>query len=166
MNLKLSVLLFFSLSGAAIAASNSFRASVVAQDEANINETSALHFGTILNTPGASCSIDSLGTATGECSASDANVAVGVVNISGLIANQAYQVDIVGSDNGMLRFSPAVTIDSVEILDGDGDQTISMTTTQTDDNTDILVYGNLEVLTLLSVGTTYRANYTVSVNFQ
>jgi len=166
MSLKLALLISISLSGTAAAASNSFRASVIAHDEASINETSALHFGTILNTPGAACSLDSTGTATGACASSDANIAVGVVNISGLLANQPYQIDVVGSDNGVLRFSPAMTVDSIEVLDDDSDQIISTTTTQTTGDTDILVYGNLEVLTALSVGSTYQANYTVSVNFQ
>ncbi|WP_346993494.1 hypothetical protein [Alteromonas gracilis] len=148
------------------AASTIFQASVSAHDEANISEANALHFGTVLNSAGATCNLDSTGTVTGACASSDANVTVGIINISGLVANQPYQVEVVGSDNGVLRFSPAMTIDSIEVLDDDSDQTISTTTTQAGDSTSITVYGNLEVLSELTSGALYQANYTVNVNFQ
>jgi hypothetical protein len=51
-------------------------------------------------------------------------------------------------------------------LDDDSDQTISTTTTQAGDSTSITVYGNLEVLSELTSGALYQANYTVNVNFQ
>ncbi|MDB2331673.1 hypothetical protein N9V74_08215, partial [Alteromonas sp.] len=115
---------------------------------------------------GSACTLDSTGTVSGSCAGTDASIAVGVIDISGLVENQQYQIEVVGSNNGVLKFQPAITIDSVETTDDDGDQVVSVVTTQSGLGTSITIYGNLEVLSALQASNTYQASYTVNVNFQ
>ncbi|WP_412722862.1 DUF4402 domain-containing protein [Alteromonas sp. D210916BOD_24] len=154
------------VSSQAYSASNSFQAVVVAHNEASITESNSLHFGTIAVTPGAACNLDGTGTVSGQCATADANIAVGVISISGLMINQPYQIEVVGSDDGVLRFNPAMTVDSVSLIDDDSDQKVSTLIMQSTESTDILVYGNLEVLSLLQASQSYQASYTINVNFQ
>jgi len=166
MNIRHVILSSCLLSGVALGASTVFQATVVAHNEPSISEANALHFGTILNTTGSACALDSTGTVTGSCAGTDASIAVGVIDISGLVENQQYQIEVVGSNNGVLKFQPAITIDSVETTDDDDDQVVSVLTTQSGSSTSITIYGNLEVLSALQTSNTYQASYTVNVNFQ
>lgn len=164
--MRFLIISLITFSSVTFAASKPFQASVVAFDEPAINESSPLHFGTILTNAGASCSLDSSGNTSGACASVDANIAVGVISISGLVANQPYQIEVVGSDNGIIRFIPAISVNSIETFDDDSNQTVSTTTTSTAGDTDIVVFGSLEVVSQLTAGATYDANYTVNVNFQ
>jgi len=147
-----------------LAASAVFNASVTAFNEPKLTEISPLHFGSIYDEAGARCTLDSTGTVTGQCVSSDSNVALGVIEISGIVSQQQYQIQVVGSDDGRLRFQPVVSVNDVESVDSDGKQIVSMTTTDT--ATAISVYGNLEVLSQLASNQRYQANYTVHINFQ
>lgn len=164
--MRFFIISLVTFSSVTFAASKPFQASVVAFDEAIINESNPLHFGTILTNAGASCSLDSSGSTSGSCASVDANIAVGVINLSGLVANQSYQIEVVGSDNGIIRFSPAISVNSIETFDDDSNQVVSTTTTPSTSDTDIVVFGSLEVLSQLTAGATYNANYTVNVSFQ
>lgn len=166
MRLRSSICIFAFIPLFALATSTSFQAVVVAHNEASISESNPLHFGTILASAGSECVLDSSGTVSGACAGADANVTVGVINISGLMENQPYQIEVIGSDNGVLRFQPAITIDSIESTDDDNDQVVSLVTSQSGDSTNIMVYGNLEVLSTLQSNSVYQASYTINVNFQ
>lgn len=166
MKFRFILFILILVSSRAYCASSTFQAVVVAHNEASIVESNTLHFGTIARTPGAACNIDGVGSVSGQCATADANIAVGVISISGLIINQAYKIDVVGSDNGVLRFSPAITVDNISVSDHDSDQQVSTVIMQSTESADILVYGSLEVLSLLQASQSYHANYTVNVNFQ
>ncbi|MCB4435378.1 hypothetical protein LHL20_03870 [Alteromonas sp. McT4-15] len=166
MFLRLTLLCCLLITVPVTAASTVFQAAVTAFDEPSISEASPLHFGSILNTSGSTCSLDNSGTVSGACVSANANISVGLIDISGLLANQEYQIEVVGSDNGILRFQPAITVDSIVSTDSDGDQSVSVTTIQPTDTMTISVHGNLEVLSELQSSDTYQASYTVNVNFQ
>ncbi|WP_394221895.1 DUF4402 domain-containing protein [Alteromonas gracilis] len=149
-----------------VTAASVFQASVTAFDEPIISESSALHFGSIFNQTGSSCALDNTGVVSGACMSGHENISVGVIGISGLVANQEYQIEVVGSDNGVLRYQPEIMVDSVLRSNVDVNQRISVTTIQNSDALTISIFGNLEVLSNLQADGVYQAAYTVNVNFQ
>jgi len=161
------IMLGFSIISAPVtAASSVFQASVTAFGEPVISESSALHFGSILNQTGSNCALDNTGAVSGACMSAHESISVGVIGISGLVANQEYHIEVVGSDNGVLRYQPEIMIDSILRNNVDVNQRISVTTIQNSDALTISIFGNLEVLSNLQADGVYKATYTVNVNFQ
>jgi hypothetical protein len=164
----LSAVALVSVSTLSFAASESFQASVNAISDSSIAQTTALHFGAMQPTLGSVCSMDASGVITGACDASNGNIALGVVTVSGLISNTPLNVTVTGGSGSNVTFASTVDIlNAAGIHNAVTNGTLSAVTTNgTGDNLTINVYGSLTVDTALIPGTAYTADYVVDVNFQ
>ena len=157
-----------SLASLSFASSETFTATVNAISDSSIAQTTALHFGAMQPTTGSICNMDSTGIFTGACDASNGNIALGVVTVSGLIANTPLNVTVSGSSGSNVTFEPTVDIQNAAAAHNainDGTLT-SVTTNGTGDDLTINVYGAMTVDTALTPGQAYTADYLVDVNFQ
>ena len=164
----LSVVALVSVASLSLASSETFQASVNAISDSSIAQTTALHFGAMQPTAGSVCSMDAAGVITGACDASNGNIALGIVTVSGLIANTPLNVTVSGSSGTNVTFSSLIDIQNAAAAHSAvSDGTISAVTTNgTGDNLTINVYGSMTVDTALIPGTSYTADYVVDVNFQ
>ena len=169
MNKKiLSIALCSLISGSALAASETFQATVNAISDASIAQTTALHFGAMQPTVGSVCTMDDAGAVTGNCDVSNGNIAIGLITVSGLTANTPMNVNVTGSAGTNVTFVATFDVNNATgTHDGVADNTVTaITTNGTADDLLIDVYGQMTVDTALTPGSSYTADYTVDVTFQ
>lgn len=164
----LSIATLVSFSSFSFAANETFQATVDAVSDATITQTTPLHFGAIQTASGSVCSMDNTGTITGACDASNANISLGVVTVSGLLANSAVNVTVSGSSGSNVSFVSTVDINNATgTHNAVSDNTLTAVTTNgTGDDLAINVYGAMTVDTDLTPGQEYTADYVVDVTFQ
>jgi len=163
-----SLALLSMLSASTIAANSTFQATVNAISDAAIAQTTALNFGAMQPTFGATCTMDNTGAVTGSCDATNANIAIGLITVSGLTANVPLNVTVQGQPGTNVAFTSEFDVNgAVGVHDNNLDNTtVAVTTNSTGDNLTLDVYGQMEVTTALVPGDTYTANYIVDVSFQ
>lgn len=164
----ISLALLSTISATTFAASSTFQATVNAISDAAIAQTTALHFGAMQPTLGAVCTMDDAGAVTGNCDAANANIAIGLITVSGLIANVPLNVTVTGASGTNVTFASIYDINNATAAHdaiADGTQT-AVTTNGSGDNLTIDVYGSMTVDTALTPGDSYTAAYTVDVTFQ
>ena len=168
MNKKILVSAVLALSSTTLFASNqTFQASINGWSEPTFAETNALHFGKIRLASGSTCTMDNAGAVTGDCDASDANIQLGGITVSGLAPNSAMNITVSGSSSANLTFAPATTA-----TDGTSTETTAngvataFTTDGSASDITINVYGQMSVDTALTAGADYSVDYTVDVSFQ
>ena len=157
-----------SISTLTFAGSETFLATIEGVEDATIAESIPLHFGAIQPQVGSVCSMDNAGVITGACDASNGNIALGVVTVSGLLASSEVNVTVSGSSGSNVTFAPTVDINNaVASHDAVADGALAAVTTNgSGDNLEINVYGAMTVDTALAPATAYTASYTVDVTFQ
>lgn len=150
-----------------MAASQTLQATIEGWNEATITEDTPLHFGKIRPTAGSACTMDNAGAVTGNCDASDANLALGAITVTGLAASTAMNITVTGSSSANLTFAAASTAtdgtSNVNTTDGN---TSAFTTDATGSDITMSVYGVMTVDTALTAGQSYDVDYTVDVSFQ
>lgn len=163
-----SLALLSTLSASTIAANSTFQATVNAISDAAIAQTTALHFGAMQPTSGAVCTMDNTGAVAGSCDATNANIAIGLITVSGLTANVPLNVTVTGQAGTNVSFLSEFDINgAVGTHENNPDNTaIAVTTNGTGDNLTLDVYGQMTVTTALTPGDSYTANYIVDVSFQ
>lgn len=169
MNKKiLAAALLTMTAGSVFAASETFQATVNAISDSSIANTTGLHFGAMQPTVGSVCTMDDAGAITGACDASNGNIAIGLVTVSGLTANTPLNVTVTGGSGTNVTFASVVDINNATgTHDAVTDATVTaITTNGTADDLTIDVYGSMTVDTVLTPGTTYTADYVVDVSFQ
>ena len=127
-----------------------------------------LHFGSIVPQAGSSCSIDASSNVSGECDISNGAITTGQLEISDLLASSDLQIVVTGGNNGQLSFLSTTNISGTFIgttTVNDG-ETAVITTDILGSNIDLVVYGQLSVLSNITSGATHTINYTVSVIYQ
>lgn len=167
-NKILALATLISVSTFTFAASETFQATVESVADATITESTALHFGAIQPQVGSVCSMDDAGAITGACDASNANIALGIVTVSGLLANSEVNVTVSGSSGSNVTFAPTIDINNAAAAhDAIADSVLTaVTTNSSGDDLAINVYGSMTVDTALTPATSYTAAYTVDVTFQ
>lgn len=157
-----------SVANLSFAAGETFQATVNAISDSSIAQTTALHFGAMQPTAGSVCSMDGSGVITGACDASNGNIALGIVTVSGLTPNTPLNVTVSGTSGANVTFSSLVDIQNATgTHDSIADATVSsITTNGTADDLAINVYGSMTVDTELTPGISYSADYTIDVVFQ
>ena len=169
LNKKLIALALTSaVSASTFAATATYQASVVALLEPTIAPTTALDFGKIAQITGSSCTMGMGAIKTGDCDLAN-NGTVGEVTLGGLTADTNLTINVTGTSAGALEYLPSWDINGAGTGDadgiGDGVATIvAVNGTSTDITLD--VYGDINVLTDLTGGDTYTADYVVDVSFQ
>lgn len=164
----LSAVALMSAATFSLASTETFQATVNAISDSSIAQTTALHFGAMQPTAGSVCSMDASGVITGACDASNGNIALGIVTVSGLIANTPLNVTVTGASGTNVTFAPTVDIQNAAgahnaVADG---ALTAVTTNGTGDDLTINVYGAMTVDTALTPGASYTADYLIDVNFQ
>ncbi len=164
----LSLALLSTLSATSFAANTTFQATVNAISDAAIAQTAALHFGAMQPTFGSQCTMDNTGAVSGACDASNANIAIGLITVSGLIANVPLNVTVTGAPGTNVDFDAQFDVNNATAThDGIADGTVTaVTTNASGDDLTIDVYGQMQVTTALNPGDSYTADYTVDVSFQ
>jgi hypothetical protein len=133
-----------------------------------ITPMAGLHFGSIVPQAGSSCSINQSSTVSGDCDISDGNIRTGQLQISDLSSDSDIQIQVTGTDNGQLRFvsttdisgavgGPSTVNDDVPAL---------VTTDGTGSPIDLIIYGQISVVSNISAGQSHTVNYNVSVTYQ
>ncbi|MBQ4863619.1 hypothetical protein J8L98_18210 [Pseudoalteromonas sp. MMG013] len=168
MNNKLLLSAVLALSSTSLLASNqTFQASINGWSEPTFAETNALHFGKIRLAAGSACTMDNAGAVTGDCDASDANIQLGGITVSGLAPNSAMNITVSGSSSANLTFAPATTATDGTSTETTADGVASAFTTDgSASDITINVYGQMTVDTALTAGGDYDVDYTVDVSFQ
>ncbi|GMM68355.1 hypothetical protein MTsDn1_16500 [Alteromonas sp. MTD1] len=164
----IALALLSAASGSSIAASANYNATVNAISDANIENTTPLHFGAMQPQVGAACVMATGGAVTGDCDATDANISIGLVTVSSLSANTPMNITVTGTDGTNVGFDADYNINNAQGTHtgiADGTQTAIITNGTADDIT-IDVFGTMTVLQALTPGSTYVAEYTVDVSFQ
>jgi hypothetical protein len=164
----LSIAALVSVSTFSFAASETFQATVNAVADATIANTTPLHFGAMQTATGSVCTMDNAGAVTGACDASNANIALGVVTVSGLLANTALDVTVNGSSGSNVTFVSTVDIQNAAGTHNavSDNTTTAVTTNGSGDDLAINVYGTMTVDSDLTAGQAYTADYVVDVTFQ
>ncbi|GAA0854842.1 hypothetical protein [Aliiglaciecola litoralis] len=165
----LTVTMLTLASTSAMAASETYQATVTALTEPTITEVAALNFGSIVPTATSSCNMDATGTVTGECDVSDVNILIGEVSLTDLTANTALTVTVSGSSSANLTFDADWDVNSAGTGNADGiADSIATNITVDGSGTTITldVYGDITVDTGLTSGNSYTVDYTVDVVFQ
>ncbi len=164
----ISIALLSAMSTSVFAASEIFSASVNAVEDASIAESAPLHFGAIQTAATSVCTMDSTGAVSGACDASDINIAIGEVTVSGVLANVPLNVTVTGGAGTNVTFAATYDINNAAAThDGITDGTLTAVTSNgVGDDLTIDVYGSMTVDTALTPGDTYTADYTVDVTFQ
>jgi hypothetical protein len=171
MNKKILLpLSFIALSSASVIASQqTFQAAVSGWNEPTFSETTALNFGKIKIANGSSCTMDSAGAVTGDCDATDANIAKGVIVVSGLAPSTAMNITVTGSSNTDLSFAAATTAsDGTSTVTTSDGVTKTFTTDASATDITVDVYGSMSVVATggLTAAQAYTVDYTVDVSFQ
>ncbi|GMM84948.1 hypothetical protein [Pseudoalteromonas sp. MTN2-4] len=169
MNKKLlfSAALLAATSSSIFASSDTFQATISGWSEPTFAQTSALNFGKIRLAATSSCTMDNAGAVTGDCDASDANIQIGGVTVSGLAPNSAMNITVTGSSSANLTFAPVTTAtdgtSSTTTADGVAS---AFTTDASATDITISVYGTMTVDNALTADGNYSVDYTVDVSFQ
>ncbi|GLR71292.1 hypothetical protein [Agaribacter marinus] len=167
---KLAALVTATLvSSASFAASETFDANVTAAADASIANSTAIDFGTVQVASGSVCTMDDAGAVTGACDASAAEIALGQVDVTGLLPNTGVTVELTFSAGTNVTFVPSFDINNAAAAsDGhaSADGAISVTTDGSGSDLLIDVYGQLTVNNTLTPGADETAPYTVEVLFQ
>ncbi|MCK8124846.1 MULTISPECIES: hypothetical protein [unclassified Pseudoalteromonas] len=150
-----------------LASNQTFQASVNGWTEPTFAEDSALHFGKIRLSTSSTCTMDNAGVVSGDCDASDANIQLGGITVSGLAPNSAMNITVSGSTGTNLTFAPVTTATDGTTSVTTADNVASAFTTDAS-ATDITVnvYGDMTVDSTLTAGAAYTVDYTVDVSFQ
>lgn len=146
-----------------------YQATVTALNEPTLTNTAALHFGSIAPTIGSACTMDTAGAVTGDCNLADANILIGAVTLTDLIASTDLTVTLTGSSSAELQFDPVWDINDAGTGDADGLADAAATPVSVDGTATTItldVYGAVSVLAALTGGTDYTVDYTVNVVFQ
>ena len=165
----IALALLSAVSGSSIAATANYTATVNSIADASIAPTNALHFGAMQPQVGAICTMASDGSIGGDCDSADANISIGIITVSNLVANTPMSVNVTGSGGANVAFAAQYTINNAatgphnDIADN---TPTAITTNPTADDITIDVYGSMTVTTALTPGSTYTADYTVDVSFQ
>lgn len=164
----IALALLSAASGSSIAASANYNATVNAISDANITNTTDLHFGAMQPQVGAACVMANDGSVSGDCDASNASISIGLITVSDLSANTPMNITVSGSGGTNVEFAANYDINNaVGTHDAIPDNTpTAITTNGTADDITIDVYGTMTVTTALTPGSTYVAEYTVDVSFQ
>ena len=111
--------------------------------------------------------MDNAGAVSGDCDASDANIQLGGITVSGLAPNSAMNITVSGSTGTNLTFAPVTTATDGTTSVTTADNVASAFTTDAS-ATDITVsvYGDMTVDSTLTAGAAYTVDYTVDVSFQ
>ena len=150
-----------------LASNQTFQASVNGWSEPTFAENSALHCGKIRLATGSTCTMDNAGAITGDCDASDANIQLGALTVSGLAPNSAMNITVSGSSSSNLTFAPVTTAtDSTTTVTTADGVASAFTTDASATDIGINVYGAMNVDTALTAGASYTVDYTVDVSFQ
>ncbi|ALO41626.1 hypothetical protein [Pseudoalteromonas phenolica] len=169
MNKKLlfSAALLAATSSSIFASSQTFQASINGWSEPTFSEANALHFGKVRLAAGSTCTMDNAGAVTGDCDASDANIQLGGITVSGLAPSSAMNITVSGSTGSNLTFAPATTATDGTSTTTTADGVASAFTTDAS-ATDITinVYGQVTVDNALTAEGNYTVDYTVDVSFQ
>lgn len=170
LNKKIIVLALAStISGSVFAVDGTYQATVTALNEPTLTNTSPLHFGAIAPTVGSSCTMDTAGAVTGDCNVTDANIAIGAVTLTDLIAGTDLTVTVTGSSGTNVTFAPVWDINAAGAGDADALADGAATAISVDGSASTItldIYGDISVDTALTGGTDYTADYTVNVVFQ
>jgi len=164
----IALALLSAASGSTLGATGNYNATVNAISDASITPTTDLHFGAMQPQVGAACVMAAAGTVSGDCDSSNANISIGLITVSNLVANTPMNVTVTGSGGANVAFAAQYDINNAAgTHDGvaDGVQT-AITTNGTADDITIDVYGTMTVTTALTPGSTYTAEYVVDVSFQ
>lgn len=156
------------LSSTSLLASNqTFQATVTGWSEPTFAETQALHFGKIRLANGSSCTMSSAGAVTGDCDASDANIKLGKITVSGLAPTSAMNITVTGAAGTNVTFTSSSSATDGTTTVAVPDNTVTAFTTD-GSGTDIVidVFGTMAVTSALTANTAYTADYTVDVSFQ
>jgi hypothetical protein len=150
-----------------LASNQTFQASVNGWTEPTFAEDSPLHFGKIRLSTSSTCTMDNAGAVSGDCDASDANIQLGGITVSGLAPNSAMNITVSGSTGTNLTFAPVTTATDGTTSVTTADNVASAFTTDAS-ATDITVsvYGDMTVDSTLTAGAAYTVDYTVDVSFQ
>jgi len=164
--LAISALLALS-STATLAADQTFQANINGFAEPTFTENAALHFGQIRLAVGSTCTMDNAGAVTGDCDASDANIQIGDITVTGLAPTSAMNITVTGGSSANLTFVPVATATDGTTTEVTADGVASAFTTDTS-ATDIAltVYGEMQVDTALTASAAYAVDYIVDVSFQ
>jgi hypothetical protein len=161
-------LTLLALSSASILASNqTFQAKITGWSEPTFAEGTALHFGKIRLANGSACTMDSAGAVTGDCDASDTNIARGLITVSGLAPSTAMNITVTGSAGSNLTFAPVTkATDGTTTINTANGIAKAFTTDVSATDITIDVYGAMTVTSALTAGSAYNVDYTVDVAFQ
>jgi len=167
-NKLLAIAALMSVSTVTLATTETFQATVLAVADATITETTPLHFGAIQPQVGSVCTMNNAGAVSGACDASNVNIALGVISVSGLLANTPVNVTVSGASGSNVTFVPTVDIaNAASAHNAVANAAVTPVTTNSNgDDLAINVYGAMTVDTALSPATSYTAGYTVDVTFQ
>ncbi|MEW9797069.1 hypothetical protein [Alteromonas sp. CYL-A6] len=132
----------------------------------SLTQTVPLHFGSVSGQAGYSCVLDSRGTISGDCNATDTNILMGQITVTDILRNSQVEVIINGSSNASLTFVPTAEVSGGKggravITDG---QSVIIDTKGGGNELVIDIYGVLTIQSDLGAGATYTADYTVHVN--
>ncbi|MEW9799057.1 hypothetical protein [Alteromonas sp. CYL-A6] len=152
----------------ALAGSQVFQAQVKAYDEPGLTEQTSLNFGTLTALDSASCSLSENNTLSGQCDNANGDAGVAAISLSGLVANQPYQVTVTSISNDNIAFSPSIgqMIDDVMVVSAGDGEAMLVSVSEAEADAALRVYGDLSVLQPLEAGQTYHFSYTIEVNFQ
>lgn len=126
-----------------------------------------LNFGSISPASGSSCNIDISSNVSGDCDLSDGNIRTGQLQISSLLSNTSVQIQVTGTDNGQLSFISTTGISGAV----GGPSTVSddtpalVTTDGAGSPIDLIIYGQMNVVTDISPGGSFSVSYNVSVTY-
>ena len=159
---------FFALSSTAVlAADQTLQANINGFAEPTITENAALHFGQIRLDVGSICTMDNAGAVTGDCDASDANIQIGDISVTGLAPSSAMNITVTGDTGTNLTFVPVATATDGTTTEITVDGVASaFTTDATGTDIALTVYGEMEVDNALTASAAYTVDYIVDVSFQ
>ncbi len=168
MNKKILLVAMLGLaSGTVLAASQTYQATIDGWNEATIAETTGLNFGKIRPSAGSTCTMDNAGAVTGNCDASDADLALGAINVTGLAPSTAMNITVTGSSSANLTFAAAgAATDGTSNVTTANGVASAFTTDASGTDITLSVFGVMTVDTALNPGDEYQVDYTVDVSFQ
>lgn len=155
------------LSSASVFATvGNYNASIMGFSEPAIAEATGLYFGRIELAALSTCTMDAVGTVSGNCDATGAT-ALGAITLSGLIADTAYDITVTGSSENNLTFAAAGrTSGATAVVDTTNGAPTSFTTDGAGADVTLSVHGLMTVDADLVNGVLVTVGYTVEVTFQ
>jgi len=169
LNKKLIVLALAStVSISASAAVETFTASVTALTEPTIVNGTPIVFGTMGLAVGSACVMDNAGGVTGDCDATDVNIAVGGITISNLITSSNISITVATGVGANVTYTPVYDIAGAVAAVSDAPADIAQSVTVAAGDADIVLtnFGTMSVDTTLDAGIAYTADYNVTVVFE